>query len=347
MKNERVTMLQAVIIKPGKIKFRVIEKPKPNANEVLIKIKRIGICGSDIHVFRGVHPYTTYPVIQGHEVSGAIDEIGSKVDLFKPGDKVIFIPQVTCGNCYPCKNGIYNVCDSLKVIGFQTDGAAQEYFSIPQDKVLKLPPNLSYEEGAMIEPVSVAMHTVRRAGDILNKKIIILGAGPIGNLVGQVAKGSGAAEVMVTDISDFRLGIAKSCGIDYVLNPKNEDLESAIIKYFGLDRADFIFECVGSQDTINQAISIARKGSCIIVAGVFGRKPVVDVGLVQDRELNLIGTLMYQKEDYERALEFAGRGLLFLDKLITDVFSFKEYLKAYNYIEEKKDKVMKVMITLE
>ncbi|MHB1348186.1 MAG: zinc-dependent alcohol dehydrogenase, partial [Candidatus Humimicrobiaceae bacterium] len=303
--------------------------------------------GSDIHVFHGLHPYTNYPVIQGHEVSGIVDEIGSKVNLFYPGDNVIFMPQVTCGNCYSCKNGMYHICDSLKVMGFQTDGAAQEYFAVSQDRVLKLPSNLSYDEGAMIEPVSVAVHAVRKAGNVLNKKIIVLGAGTIGNLVGQVAKGLGAREVIITDISDFRLEIAKSCGIDFTLNPKNEDLGSVITKNFGVDKADFIFECIGSQVTINQAISIARKGSYIIIVGVFGEKPVVDIGIVQDHELNLIGTLMYQRIDYEMALKLASGGLLLLDKLITDVFPFKEYLNAYNYIEEKKYKVMKVLITLE
>jgi len=128
-------MLQAVMVKPGKIEYREVKKPKPEDDEVLIKIKRIGICGSDIHVFHGLHPYTSYPVVQGHEVSGEIAETGTLVKKFLPGDKVTFMPQMTCGECYPCKHGMYHICDSLKVMGFQTGGAAQEYFIVPENMI--------------------------------------------------------------------------------------------------------------------------------------------------------------------------------------------------------------------
>ena len=121
-------MLQAVMTNPGKIEFRKIEQPKPAKDEVLIQIKRIGVCGSDIHVYHGLHPYTSYPVVQGHEVAGVVAETGEAVTGFTLGDKVVFMPQVTCGVCYPCRHGMYHICDSLKVMGFQTNGAAQEFF---------------------------------------------------------------------------------------------------------------------------------------------------------------------------------------------------------------------------
>jgi len=340
-------MLQAVMVKPGKIEFREVKKPKPEDDEVLIKIKRIGICGSDIHVFHGLHPYTSYPVVQGHEVSGEIAETGTLVKNFLPGDKVTFMPQVTCGECYPCKHSMYHICDSLKVMGFQTGGAAQEYFIVPENMILRLPETLSLEEGAMIEPVSVAVHALGRGGDVSGKKVLILGAGPIGNLVGQVAKGLGANAVMSTDLSDFRLHIAKQCGIDFTINPKTEDLEKAVLNNFGPDRADMILECVGVEATISQAVSLARKGTTIVVVGVFAKKPVIDLGLVQDRELSMVGTLMYQKRDYIKAIELAGSDKLMLKNLITNTFSFSAYMDAYQYIEEKKDRAMKIMITLD
>src|SRR5512136_1804595 len=121
-------MKQAVMIAPGQIEFREIERLKPLPGEILIEVRRIGICGSDIHVYHGLHPYTTYPIVQGHEVSGVIAETVSNVTGFKEGEQVVFMPQVVCGTCYPCRHHMEHICDQLKVMGFQTNGAAQEYF---------------------------------------------------------------------------------------------------------------------------------------------------------------------------------------------------------------------------
>lgn len=339
-------MLQSVMTQPGKIEFREIAKPQPQAGEVLIQVRRIGVCGSDIHVYHGKHPYTGYPVVQGHEVSGVVAEVGAGVTGFQPGDKVVFMPQVTCGTCYPCKTGQYHICDHLKVMGFQTNGAGQEYFPVAAEKVLKLPENVSLDEGAMVEPVSVAVHALRRFGSISGAHVLVLGAGTIGSLVGQCARALGAAKVMITDISDYKVEMAKICGFEKVVNPRKEDLSNAMLDYMGERKADVIFECVGAQDTITSAIDIARKGSTIVVVGVFGQKPVVDLGLVQDHELTLIGTLMYQKEDYLRAIELVSEKKLCLDPMITHRFPFRQYLEAYHTIESSGGNYIKVMIDL-
>jgi L-iditol 2-dehydrogenase len=339
-------MNQAVMIQPGKIEFRQIEKPGTQPDEVLIQIKRIGVCGSDIHVYHGLHPYTSYPVVQGHEVAGVIAEVGEKVENLGIGDKVVFMPQVTCGECYPCRHGMYHICDQLKVMGFQTSGAAQEFFAVKAEMVLKLPESMLLDEAAMIEPVSVAVHALGRAGSVEGKNVVVLGAGTIGNLVAQVAQASGAQCVLITDVSEYKLEKARGCGIAHVINGKQEDLGQAILKIFGPDKADLILECVGVQDTITQAVSNARKGSTIVVVGVFGKKPEVDLGLVQDRELSLVGTLMYQKKDYERAIELVAGGKLCLGPMVTHRFPFSEYLEAYEAIESSGGKYMKVMIDL-
>ena len=138
---------------PGKITFREIPIPKPGPDQVLVKIKKIGVCGSDIHVFHGTHPYTSYPVTQGHEVSGEIAAAGEYVKDFKAGQKITIEPQVFCGRCYPCLHGKYNLCEKLKVMGFQTTGTASESFAVDASKVTPLPDELSYSEGAMIEPL--------------------------------------------------------------------------------------------------------------------------------------------------------------------------------------------------
>jgi L-iditol 2-dehydrogenase len=340
-------MKQAVMNAPGQIDFRDIERPQPLPDEVLIKIERIGVCGSDIHVYHGLHPYTSYPVVQGHEVSGIIAESGRDVNSFEEGDPVVFMPQVTCGTCYPCRHGMEHICDQLKVMGFQTNGAAQEYFCVPASKVLKIPSNISLDHAAMIEPISVAVHALSRYGDVKGNNVIVLGAGTIGNLVAQVAQASGAAKVLASDISGYKLEKARECGIRNAFNSSQADLGEEILKVIGPDKADVILECVGVQETITQAIDNARKGSVIVVVGVFGKKPQVDLGLVQDRELTLTGTLMYQKKDYEQAIRLVSQGLLKLEPMITHRFYFSEYLKAYQTIEELKGESLKVMIEMQ
>jgi L-iditol 2-dehydrogenase len=200
------------------------------------------------------------------------------------------------------------------------------------------------DQGALVEPTSVAMHAIRRAGDIKGLKVLVLGAGTIGNLVAQAATASGATAVMVSDVSDYKLEKARHCGIQFVINPQRENLDKAILKNFGPDRADLIIECVGVPDTIAQAIPSARKGSTIVVVGVFAMKPEVDFGLVQDHELHIIGSLMYQRVDYERTIELVARGKINVNELITHRFPFNHYLDAYHAIEAAQGKYMKVIV---
>lgn len=340
-------MKQAVMVAPGKIEFRDVERPPLGRGQVMLATRRIGVCGSDIHVFHGKHPYTSYPVVQGHEVSGVVAEVGEGVDGFAVGDKITFAPQVVCGACYPCRHGMYHICENLKVLGFQTDGTAQDFFPLPVAMVFRLPASISLEHAAMIEPIAVAVHAVLKGGDVRDRQVLVLGAGTIGNLVAQVARAFGAKAVMITDVKDYKLAKARECGIEFAINTDHTDLEQAILEHFGSDRADLILECVGAQATINQAVRFARKGTTIVVVGVFGDKPQVDLGLVQDRELKLVGTLMYQNSDYEVAIDLVKSGKMQLDNLITHRFKFDQYPAAYQAIEESNGEYMKVMIELD
>ncbi len=339
-------MVQAVMTKPGVIVFNDVPVPEMGPDQIKVKIKRIGVCGSDVHVNHGKHPYTSYPVVQGHEVSAQVVEAGEKVTNVKVGDKVTIQPQAVCGKCYPCTHGMYNDCEVLKVMGFQTTGMASEYFVVDAKKALKLPDTMSWEHGAMIEPLAVAVHAVRRAGDIKDKKILVFGGGPIGNLVAQSAKAMGASGVLLAEISRYRLAAAEKCGIGTVNNGEG-DLLGKIVSAFGEDRADCIFECIGINPTMKQAIRYARKGSSIIVVGVFGEPATIDMGCVQDHELSLIASAMYREEDYIKAIELVKEGLIDFDTLITNKLKFRDYAEAYKLIDEQKDKVMKVIIDLD
>ena len=295
-------MLQQVMTAPGEIEFREVPVPEPEENQVLVKIRKIGVCGSDIHVYHGEHPFTSYPVTQGHEVSGEIEKLGSGVKGWKAGQKVTIQPQVVCGKCYPCRHGKYNLCEELKVMGFQTTGVASDYFAVDAAKVTPLPEEMSFDEGAMIEPLAVAVHAVKRAGNVEGAKIAVLGAGPIGILVAQTAKGLGAASVMITDVSDLRLEKAKECGADYCINTKTKNFGEAMVENFGPDKADVIYDCAGNNITMGQAIQYARKGSTIILVAVFAGTAQIDLAVLNDHELDLNTSMMYRNEDYLDAI---------------------------------------------
>ena len=340
-------MLQQVMTAPGKIEFREIETPVPKAGEVLIRIMKIGVCGSDIHVWHGKHPFTSYPVTQGHEVSGEIAALGAGVENLEVGQKVTIQPQVVCGKCYPCRHGKYNLCETLKVMGFQTTGVASEYFTVDAAKVTPLPQEMSFDEGAMIEPLAVAVHAVRKFGDMRGMRVAVLGAGPIGILVAQAAKGMGAESVLITDISDLRLEKARQCGVDFCVNTREADFGEALVSSFGPDKADVIYDCAGNNVTMGQAIRCARKGSTIILVAVFAGMAEVDLAVLNDHELDLNTTMMYRNEDYLEAIELVRAGKVDLKPLISKHFAFRDYAEAYRYIDENRETTMKVIIDVQ
>ncbi len=340
-------MLQQVMTAPGKIEFREIETPVPKAGEVLIRIMKIGVCGSDIHVWHGKHPFTSYPVTQGHEVSGEIAALGAGVENLEVGQKVTIQPQVVCGKCYPCRHGKYNLCETLKVMGFQTTGVASEYFAVDAAKVTPLPQEMSFDEGAMIEPLAVAVHAVRKFGDMQGMRVAVLGAGPIGILVAQAAKGMGAESVLITDISDLRLEKARQCGVDFCVNTCEADFGEALVSSFGPDKADVIYDCAGNNVTMGQAIRCARKGSTIILVAVFAGMAEVDLAVLNDHELDLNTTMMYRNEDYLEAIELVRAGKVDLKPLISKHFAFRDYAEAYRYIDENRETTMKVIIDVQ
>ncbi len=340
-------MLQQVMTGPGQISFREMEIPRPGPDQVLVRIKKIGVCGSDIHVYHGTHPYTSYPVTQGHEVSARIVELGEYVKDLRVGQKVTIEPQVFCGRCYPCLHGRYNLCEKLKVMGFQTTGTASEYFAVDASKVTLLPEDMSFSDGAMIEPLAVTVHAARRFPDLKGAKAVVLGCGPIGILLCQSLKALGASEVLATDISDTRLKIAESVGVDYTVNTLKEDYAQALLRAFGPDRADVIYECAGTDITMDQAIQNARKGSTIILVAVFGKKASVDLARLNDSELDLNTSMMYRHEDYVDAIRLVSEGKILLKPLQSRHFAFREYPEAYQYIDQNRESTMKVLIDVD
>lgn len=339
-------MKQAVLVGPETIEFSEVERPVAKAHEIVMKVKYVGICGSDIHAYYGKHPFMSFPIRLGHEMSGEVVEVGAEVEGIKVGDLVTAMPQEFCGECEPCKSGRYNICDTLKVIGCQSPGASCEYLNVDAKLIKVMPKELDAQLTAAVEPAAVGVHAVRRT-NVKGMNVVVIGAGTIGNVTAQAAMAEGAKSVLITDLSDYRLELAKTCGIPHAANTGKVTMAEAVKEAFGNEGADVFFECIGLGSTVNQAIECSKKGHDIIIVGVYGNTPQINMAWVQDREFRLIGTLMYLDNDFQDTIDYMAAGKINMKPLISKVFKFDEYQEAYKYIENNKDISLKVLIEVE
>lgn len=342
-------MRQAILVEPKHIEIKEVAEPKAadlTAHQVLVNIKRIGICGSEIHSYHGLHPATFYPVVQGHEYSGVVMAVGSEVTVCKPGDHITARPQLVCGKCNPCKRGQYNVCEHLRVQAFQADGAAQDFFVVDDDRVAKLPESMSLDYGAMIEPSAVGAHASNRT-DVKGKNVVVSGAGTIGNLIAQFCIARGAKNVLITDVSDLRLAKARECGIKHTLNITKKTLKEAAQELFGEEGYQVGFEVAGVEVSIRSLMETIEKGSDIVVVAVFAKDPALSMFYLGEHELRLIGSMMYRHEDYLTAIDYVSKGIVNLKPLVSNRFAFEEYDDAYKFIDTHRETSMKVLIDFE
>lgn len=328
---------RAKLVAPKKFIIEEVDIPKPALNEVLIKVKACGICGTDLHAYYGEHPFISYPIVPGHEFSGIVE---------KTGEHVVVEPLLTCGKCYNCKIGRYNICNDLKVIGCQTDGAFAQYIAIPINKVFSIPKDMSFEEATFVEPTAVGIHAIKKADNIKGERIIIMGAGPIGLITLQLSKIFGAKEIIITDILNSRLKLAKEFGATYAINIREIDLVKWVYDTFGRDGIDKVFECVGGNQniTINQAINLTRKGTKIILIGVFKRSLPIEINLIQDRELEIVGSLVYTSNDFSEAIDLLYKKKINVNRLISKVLPLEKIEDAMKMLVEEKERNIKIIL---
>ncbi len=336
-------MNQAVLHAPLDVRLRQAPRPVPGPDEVLIAVARVGICGSDLHAYHGRHPFINLPVVPGHEFAGTIAEAGANVHNLAPGQRVTVEPSLVCGACTNCTHGRYNICEHLRVIGCQTDGALAEYLAVPAVKVLPLPDSLTWDQAALLEPLAVAIHAVRVARFQPGANVLILGAGTIGLMVLQAARAFGAERVVITDLIPHRLALALGLGAERAVNPAQADLAQVLEETFGPPRADVTFECVGVAATVREAVRGARKGTRIVLAGVFAEEMPLNLGLVQDRELELVGTLMYAGDDFATAIWLVEEGRVRAEPLITHRFPLDRIAEAFATADDR-ERALKVLV---
>jgi len=337
-------MKAAVLYAPYKILIKTVEPPVIKNDEVLVKVEATGVCGSDLHAFRGKHPFVKLPRILGHEVSGEVAEVGKDVKEVSVGDRVVVEPVIPCGSYIACITGRYNVCKSLKVLGIHVDGAFAEYLKAPSNRIYKIPNNLSFDDATLIEPYAVATHIVKRSGVRVGDRVAVLGAGPIGLCTLQVAKLAGAKSVVITDIVDYRLQLAKKLGADVIINSSKEDPVRIIKDVTNGEGVDVAIEAVGVPQTVQQALKITRPFGEVTIVGFFEDPHVeVDVLSVIAKELHVLGSRLYWL-DFETAIDLVSRGKVDVKTIITHKFSLDEAQKAFEIYDQKTQNAVKVIL---
>jgi L-iditol 2-dehydrogenase len=329
-------------IRDLRIEERDVPRPKPD--EVLVRMKVVGVCLSDVHYFthgRIGRYVVEKPLILGHECSGEVVEIGSEVKSLAKGDRVIVEPGVPCRKCYYCKRGRYNLCSSMVFMATPPfDGAFAEYVTSPEDFAYKMPENMTYEEGALIEPLSVGMYSVKRADIKAGQTVAVLGAGTIGLMTLMAARVEGAAEIFATDIVDFKLKFAKNVGATEVINSRTSNPVKRILELTEGEGVDTVIDAVGLPDTVQQAIRMVRNGGVVVLTGLGYPTPEVPVSVTEIifKELDLRGVQRYANV-WREGIKLVSAGRIDVKKLITHKFAFDKIGEAFEKTEKGTDSV--------
>ena len=325
-------------IEPGNMEFTELPLPEPGAHQVRIKIKRAGICQTDnLYVTEGGFALRP-PVVLGHEVSGLIDAVGEGVSNLSIGDRVI--TQTTyhvCGTCRFCKRGELNHCPERKGIGSAMNGGFAEYVVVRAESVMPLPDDLTFDQGACIEPLACGVHalterTIVNAGDV----VVIFGPGPIGLFAAQVAKAQGAYTILVgTTVDKPRLELALSLGIDAVYDVQTDDVKAAVLAATDGYGADVVVEAAGAAAAVEMAMDIAARRAVFVPMGVFNNNITIDFHNIKKKELTVQGSHAQIPTSWERAIKLVQQGKINVDAIVSDVFPLSEWEQAFECVNNR------------
>lgn len=345
--SENKMMKTARLYEPCRIVMEEERIPEIRETQVLLKILCFGVCGSDMQIYHGKHKAVTMPVVMGHEMAALVVKTGDYVRQFQEGDKVTVEPQIMCGSCYPCQTGRFNVCENLKVMGVHVDGCNCEYYAVEEKYLHHIPSDMEPEKAALAEPLAVAVGCVGRSRRIQGGNVLVVGAGTIGNLVIQAAKAAGAKRILAADRNDERLQYAKICGADDTANTETVDLKTAVEVCFGVRKADVIIDCAAVPAVFKQILHAARPDSDIILTGNYKEPVDFEIPLIQRREINLLGHMMYVREDFETAIRLLYEGKIEISQTVSQRYPFSQYAKALKFADQNPEKVMKMMIYMD
>lgn len=325
------------LVAPSTLSVVDLPQPAPGPGEVRLRVRACGICGSDLHGMDGGSGRRIPPLVMGHEASGVVDAVGEGVSAWRAGDRVTFDSTVWCGECGYCREGRVNLCDSRQVVGvacaeFRRDGAFAEYVTLPQRILHRLPEGLSFEEAAFAEPVGVALHAVRRAGDVAGASVLVVGAGLIGLLVVQALKRAGAARVIAVDLDAGRLKLAAELGAE----------EMIVAGTAPVPEVDVAMEVVGAAATVDLALRSVRKGGRVVLVGNLAPSVPLPLQIVVTRELDVLGSCAIAGE-YPEALAAIASGAIRVQPLVSASMDLEEGVRAFEVA--KASGSLKVLIT--
>ena len=341
--------MKALLLEEHK-KLSITDMPEPEVGEhdVLVQIKACGICGSDIHGFDGSSGRRVPPLIMGHEAAGVVAQTGNAVTKTKEGDRVTFDSMVSCGQCFFCQRGEMNLCDNRRVLGvscedYRQHGCFAEYAVVPEHIIYRMPDNLAFEHAAMIEPVSVAVHAVKRTPITKGDTAAVIGVGMIGLLVVQALKAAGCDKIIAVDLAEEKLKLAQELGADLSVNPKTTDAVESIQEATDGRGADVTMEVVGATPTVKTAIEGARKGGHVTLVGNLA--PEVDFPLqsVVTRELTIYGSCASNGE-YPECIDLLARGVIQAEPLISAKAPLEEGADWFDRLYAAEAGLMKVIL---
>ncbi len=323
-----------VIPKPGEVILSEREIPAPGPGEILIRVMASGICGTDIHIYNGEY-LGDYPVIPGHEFSGVVTAVGNEVRRFKTGNRVAVEPNISCNNCVHCLNNRQNFCLNWQAVGVTLPGGMEQYVTVPEQAAFDIG-DLPFEQGAFMEPLSCVIHGIERAQIELADQVAILGAGPIGNLILQVARLQGASQVTMLENNPGRATLARQMGADLVVD-RMED--------FPLDSYDVVIDATGVIPLMNCTIDLARKGGTVLLFGVppAGKNLEVEAFKIFRKGLTLFSSFTSVRNSFQ-AVDLLRTHQVSVEPLISHRLPLDEISKAFEMIEGHDPLVKKVII---
>ena len=330
-------MNAVVLAGPNQFSTRRVPIPQISDREILVKMERAAICGTDIRILEGTKTKDVrYPSIIGHELSGSIVDIGKDLHSFSIGDRVAIANVIPCGHCSSCIGGHENACVNRQAIGYEFDGGFAEYVRIPEiciqaGNVIKLSSDVSFAAAALIEPLACCIRGLRNAGTRLNDTVLIVGAGPIGLMHLQLSKIAGASTVIVSEPNPFRREKAKELGADIVIDPQAEDLRSAVLHSTGGLGVDIILLAIGVPSLANDILQLCKRGGTIcLFAGFAGAgEATIELNKIHYNEIHLCGSTAYKRIDYLDAAHMTIAGRIDLDRIVTHTFPLEDFQTAY------------------
>jgi len=342
----------------GDLRLDVIDEPTCGNNQVKLKPEFVGLCGTDLHEYlegpiiipSTPHPLTgeKIPVTLGHEFSATVVEVGSEFSDLQTGDKVAVFPMLSDSTCPSCRRGMPNCCSSSGSIGFSGPGGLSEYIVVPRENVFKLPSNITLEEGALAEPLSVAWHAVNNSPFQKGDDALVIGAGPVGLAVVQVLKARGAGEILVSEVSARRQELARHFGASHVFDPKTADVVSKCKEACGGDGPGVVFDAAGVQPGLDLAFAASRSGATIVNIATWKTLPEINSILLILGEKRYVGTMVFLKEDFAQVIEAMGAGALQPKAMISSVIPLEETIeKGFKQLLADKDSLVKVLVQVQ